>query len=89
MMKQTLILLTLPSFFNNGFNSQGIHLRSNFTDNLTSYLSLTRSFNYLDIDANITLEETTVTDEDGTLIAKSKDAVDYRVKVNAPNLYTP
>ena len=74
-------------FFNNGFNSQGIHLRSNFTDNLTSYLSLTRSFNYLDIDANITLSETTVTDEDGTLIAKSKDAVDYRVKVNAP-IYT-
>ena len=74
-------------FFNNGFNSQGIHLRSNFTDNLTSYLSLTRSFNYLDIDANITLSETTVTDEDGTLIAKFKDAVDYRVKVNAP-IYT-
>ena len=75
-------------FFNNGFNSQGIHLRSNFTDNLTSYLSLTRSFNYLDIDANITLsEETTVTAEDGTLIAKSKDAVDYRVKVNSP-IYT-
>ncbi len=74
-------------FFNNGFNSQGIHLRSNFTNNLTSYLSLTRSFNYLDIDANITLSETTVTDEDGTLIAKSQDAVDYRVKVNAP-IYT-
>ena len=77
-------------FFNNGFNSQGIHLRSNFTDNLTSYLSLTRSFNYLDIDANITLSEiseTTVTDEDGTLIAKSRDAVDYGVKVNAP-IYT-
>ena len=77
-------------FFNNGFNSQGIHLRSNFTDNLTSYLSLTRSFNYLDIDANITLSETTettVTDEGGTLITKSKDAVDYRVKVNAP-IYT-
>ena len=74
-------------FFNNGFNSQGIHLRSNFTDNLTSYFSLTRSFNYLDIDANITISETTVTDEDGTFIAKSKDSVDYRVEVNAP-IYT-
>ena len=74
-------------FFNNGFNSQGIHLRSNFTDNLTSYFSVTRSFNYLDIDANITISETTVTHEDGTFIAKSKDSVDYRVKVNAP-IYT-
>ena len=74
-------------FFNNGFNSQGIHLRSNFTDNLTSYLSLTRSFNYLAIDANIAISETTVTDEDGTPIAKYKDSVDYRVKVNAP-IYT-
>ena len=74
-------------FFNNGFNSQGIHLRSNFTDNLTSYLSLTRSFNYLDIDANIAISETTVTDEDGTPIAKYKDSVDYRVKVNVP-IYT-
>ena len=74
-------------FFNNGFNSQGIHLRSNFTDNLSSYLSLTRSFNYLDIDANIAISETTITDADGTPIAKYKDSVDYRVKVNAP-IYT-
>ena len=80
-------LIDFTVFFNNGFNSQGIHLRSNFTDTLTSYLSLTRSFNYLDIDANITLSETTVTDENGTPIAKYKDAVDYRVKVNAP-IYT-
>ena len=74
-------------FFNNGFDGQGIHLRSNFTDNLTSYLSLTRSFNYLDIDANITLSETTITDKDGAFVAKSKDSVDYRVKVNTP-IYT-
>ena len=74
-------------FFNNGFNSQGIHLRSNFTDNLTSYLSLTRSFNYLDIDANIAISETTVTGEDGRPIAKYKDSVDYRLKVNVP-IYT-
>ncbi len=79
--------LDFTVFFNNGFNSQGIHLRSNFTDNLTSYLSLTRSSNYLDIDANIAFSETTVTDKDGTPIAKYKDAVDYRVKVNAP-IYT-
>ena len=74
-------------FFNNGFNSQGIHLHSKFTDNLTSYLSLTRSFNYLDIDADITISETTVTDAEGALIAESEDSVDYRVKVNVP-VYT-
>ena len=76
-------------FFNNGFNSQGIHLHSNFTDNLTSYLSLTRSFNYLDIDADITISETTttVTDAEGALTVESEDSVDYRVKVNVP-VYT-
>ena len=31
------------AFFKNGFNGQGIHLRSEFTENLTSNLSLTRS----------------------------------------------
>ena len=70
-------------FFNNGFDGQGIHLRSNFTDNLTSYLSLTRSFNYLDINADITISETTVTETEGALI----DSLDYRVKVNVP-VYT-
>ena len=37
------------AYFKNGFNAQGIHLRSNFTENLTSQLSLTRSFNFLTI----------------------------------------
>ena len=36
--------------FKNGFNGQGVHLRSNFTENLTSHLSLTRSDNFLNID---------------------------------------
>ena len=74
-------------FFNNGFNSQGIHLRSNFTDNLTSYLSLTRSFNYLDIDANIALSETTIIDENEEVIAKYQDSIEYNLKVNVP-VYT-
>ena len=39
----------ISAYFKNGFNAQGIHLRSNFTENLTSQLSLTRSFNFLTI----------------------------------------
>ena len=74
-------------FFNNGFNGQGIHLRSQFTDNLTSYLSLTRSFNYLDIDADITISETILTDEHDKIIAKYKDSIAYKLKVSVP-VYT-
>ena len=35
--------------FENGFDGQGIHLRSLFTDRLISYLSLTRSFNHFNL----------------------------------------
>ena len=35
--------------FENGFDGQGIHLRSLFTDRLASYLSLTRSFNHFNL----------------------------------------
>ena len=35
--------------FENGFDGQGVHLRSLFTDRLTSYLSLTRSFNHFNL----------------------------------------
>ena len=75
------------AFFKNGFNGQGIHLRSNFTENLTSHLSLTRSLNLLDIDFNAIISETTVTDEHGELIAKSADSIAYNLKVNVP-VYT-
>ena len=37
------------AYFKNGFEAEGIHLRSDFTDKLTSYLSLTRSYNFLNI----------------------------------------
>ncbi|RKU14842.1 hypothetical protein C6501_07685 [Candidatus Poribacteria bacterium] len=38
------------AYFKNGFEGQGIHLRSNFSDNLTSYFSLTRSVNFLNVE---------------------------------------
>ncbi|MDE0634221.1 MAG: TonB-dependent receptor [Candidatus Poribacteria bacterium] len=74
-------------FFKNGFNGQGIHLRSKFTENLRSHLSLTRSFNFLDIDMNTIVSETTVRDESGELISKSTDSFDLELKVNVP-VYT-
>ena len=74
-------------FFRNGFNGQGIHLRSKFTDNLTSHLSLTRSLNFLDIDVNATISETTYRDENGELISRSTESADYNLKVNVP-VYT-
>ena len=74
-------------FFKNGFNGQGIHLRSKFTENLTSHLSLTRSLNFLDIDSNLTFSETTVRDESGELISRSTDSLDLDLKVNVP-VYT-
>lgn len=75
------------AFFKNGFNGQGIHLRSEFTENLTSNLSLTRSFNFLDIDLEAIISETTVRDEQGELVAKSRDSLNYNLKVNVP-VYT-
>ncbi|MYK93268.1 TonB-dependent receptor [Candidatus Poribacteria bacterium] len=79
--------IDFTTFFTNGFNGQGIHLRSNFTDDLRSYLSLTRSFNYLDIDADIISSETILTDEQGEFIAKSKDSIKYNLKVSV-SVYT-
>ena len=35
------------AYYKNGFDSAGIHVRSKLTDTLTSHLSLTRSFNFL------------------------------------------
>ena len=75
------------AFFKNGFNGQGIHLRSEFTENLTSNLSLTRSLNFLDIDLNATISETVLTDENDEIIAKYKDSIEYNLKVNVP-VYT-
>ena len=75
------------AFFKNGFNGQGIHLHSKFTENLTSNLSLTRSLNFLDIDLDMVVSETTLTDENDEVIAKYQDSIEYNLKVNVP-VYT-
>ena len=37
------------AYFKNGFQAEGIHLRSHLTDTLTSHLSLTHSYNFLNL----------------------------------------
>ena len=66
--------VNFSAYFKNGFEAEGIHLRSDFTDKLTSYLSLTRSHNFL----NINFGGTSRTGDEGFL---------YNVKVNTP-VYT-
>ena len=66
--------LDFSAYFKNGFEGEGIHLRSDFTDKLTSHLSVTRSHNFL----NINFGGTSRTGDEGFL---------YNVKVNSP-VYT-
>ena len=73
-------------FFKNGFNAQGIHLRSNFTENLTSQLSLTRSFNFLTIDFEAPITESYEFDSDGELISEV-DYGHYDINIKVP-VYT-
>ena len=72
-------------YFKNGFDGQGVHLRSDFTENLTSHLSLTRSDNFLNIDLQaVTGESYTVVEgrvEPSSYVA---NFAHYEIKVNAP-----
>lgn len=73
------------ALFKNGFNGQGLHLRSNFTENLTSHLSLTRSDNLLNIDLQaVTGERYTVVE--GRVVPSSYEVnyFHYEIKINAP-----
>ena len=66
------------AYFKNGFEAEGLHLRSNFTDKLTSYLSLTRSHNFLNINFGGTTNAVDRSENEGFI---------YNVKVNTP-VYT-
>ena len=73
-------------FFKNGFNAQGLHLRSNFTENLTSQLSLTRSFNFLTINFEAPITESYEFDSDGELVSEV-DYGHYDINIKVP-VYT-
>ena len=74
------------AFFKNGFNAQGIHLRSNFTEKLTSQFSLTRSFNFLTIDFEVPITESYEFDSDGKLVSEV-DYGHYDINIKVP-VYT-
>ncbi|MYC77763.1 TonB-dependent receptor [Candidatus Poribacteria bacterium] len=66
------------AYFKNGFEAEGIHLRSHFTDKLTSYLSLTRSHNFLNINFGSATPQNGKTENDGFI---------YNLTINTP-MYT-
>ena len=63
------------AYFKNGFQAEGIHLRSHLTDTLTSHLSLTHSYNFLNINFGGGLSQ-----DD----ASPSEKFIYSVQVNAP-----
>ena len=73
--------------FKNGFDGQGVHLRSNFTEDLTSHLSLTRSFNFLTIDFEAPVNERFSRNSEGEWVLESADYGHYDVQINVP-VYT-
>lgn len=75
------------ALFKNGFNGQGIHLRSEFTENLTSYLSLTRSFNFLTINFKGVVSESHTLTPEGEWVLEEVDYAYYDVNVKVP-VYT-
>ena len=62
-------------YFKNGFEAEGIHLRSVFTNRLTSHLSLTRSHSFLNIHLGSTSSQDDKPENEGFI---------YDVKVNTP-----
>ena len=75
------------ALFKNGFNGQGIHLRSEFTENLTSHLSLTRSFNFLTINFKGVVSESHTLTPEGEWVLDEVDYAHYDVNVKVP-VYT-
>ena len=67
--------VNFSAYFKNGFEAEGIHLRSNFTDKLTSYLSLTRSHNFLNISFGSASNQDATTENDGFI---------YNLQINTP-----
>ena len=66
------------AYFKNGFEAEGIHLRSHFTGKLTSYLSLTRSHNFLNINFGSAAPQDDKTENDEFV---------YNLTINTP-MYT-
>ena len=66
------------AYFKNGFEAEGLHLRSHFTDKLTSHLSLTRSDNFLNINFGSAASQDDKAENEGFI---------YNLTINTP-MYT-
>ena len=69
------------------FEAQGIHLRSEFTENLTSHLSLTRDFTFLNLAFQGIVSQSYDINEKGERVFISAEYAHHNLKANVP-VYT-
>lgn len=82
--------IDFSAYFRNGFEAQGIHLRSEFTENLTSNISFTHAFTFLNTDFEAIFGQTFLTKVDGREVEQkliSQKTTYNHIKVNVP-IYT-
>ena len=79
--------LDFAAYFKNGFEAQGIHLLSEFNENLTSHLSLTRSFTFLNADFQGVISQTFEINENQEQVLLSAEYAHHTLKASVP-LYT-
>ena len=77
-------VLQFSAYFKNGFEAQGIHLRSEFTENLTSHLSLTRALTFLNANFQAVVSQRFDVNESGESVLISTEYAHHNIRVNVP-----
>ena len=74
------------AYFRNGFEAQGVHLRSEFTENLTSHFSFTRGFTFLNMDFNGVLSRSFLAEQPPELESEftSEKSTYDNIRANVP-----
>lgn len=80
-------VLQFSAYFKNGFEAQGIHLRSELTENLTSHLSLTRTLTFLNADFQGVVTQRFDINESGESVLTSTEYAHHNIRANVP-VYT-
>ena len=80
-------VLQFSAYFKNGFEAQGIHLRSELTENLTSHLSLTRALTFLNADFQGIITQHFAINESGENVLTSTEYAHHNIRANVP-VYT-
>ena len=81
--------INFSAYFKNGFEAEGIHLRSDFTDKLTSHLSLTRSHNFLNIHFGSTSNQDNQTENQGFISNLTINTPMYTLREDVSYTLTP